>query len=300
MNRGVLIGIGLFFGLILGYLFAVIAHDETDQESYRSYEERTRGPEARGPERPARPAPKAPAAGEESGHGGADEGHGGGPEGQFAKIHFMKKFVAALTSRPQNAHPNPTWESPLKDASVVVQCSDCHKSGDLDFNKMREMDPGAEKVDRFRHAPQYMIPLMQKWVERLNRELGPRLKAPVTCTTCHAVDPNEKFEVYPALMVRFVAALYEKPKNKEPASRWQPLVKDAGGKAVKCSTCHASTPGMDRMMGADLPRPAKYADNHAFMEEMMTYWVERLNRDAGPLLTKVVVCGDCHETDPRK
>jgi len=293
MNKpvGIGVGVGIFFGLLLGYGIAVVTGSINDPGTTRAPAGHA-GPERTTPRRP--PPPR------EEGEGEAGHGSEGGTDASIARIHFMKKFVAALTSKPQNAHPNPAWKSPMKAGAAPIQCTDCHKSPDLDFNRMREMDPGAEAVNRFRHAPQFMIALMEKWTAKLNREMGDRLTGPVDCTTCHAVDPHDKFQVYPAFMTRFVRALYEKPQNKEPASRWAPLVKDPASTPVKCSTCHEGLTAMDRMMGQDLPRPEKYATNHAFMEELMTMWVEELNSKLGPLLTKVVVCGDCHETDPRK
>src|SRR5262245_52224030 len=54
----------------------------------------------------------------------------------FIKVFFMHQFVEALYSVPKNKHPNPSWESPLKDpANGRVWCTDCH--GDkFDFAKM--------------------------------------------------------------------------------------------------------------------------------------------------------------------
>ena len=38
----------------------------------------------------------------------------------------------------------------------------------------------------------------------------------------------------------------------------------------------------------------------AFMVTLMEHWVEKLNKQAKPLLTKAVTCIDCHDTDPRR
>ncbi|MGH7163707.1 MAG: hypothetical protein ACREID_09500 [Planctomycetota bacterium] len=285
------LGIGLFFGALFGYFLFALAHSESREESYRAYDERTRG--GRGG-----------AAREE---GDAPRGHGEGQDramASLAKVHFMKKFVAALVSKPQNAHPSPAWASPLKDPSNPIQCADCHDPKVIDVERMKGSDPGAEAVERYRRDPRFMIPLMTKWVERLNKLHAGRLAGEVTCRTCHAVDPREKFEVYPYFMATFVRALSARPTtNREPASRWKPLLRDPQGAPVLCSTCHHGDtgPAMDRsFLGAELPRPEKYAGDKAFMVDLMQEWVSRLNREAADRIIRPVVCSDCHETDPRR
>src|SRR4051812_21729540 len=54
----------------------------------------------------------------------------------FVKAYFMHMWVEALYSTPQNKHPNPNWQSPLKDSeNGRVWCTDCHTSGQVDFSK---------------------------------------------------------------------------------------------------------------------------------------------------------------------
>src|SRR5262252_9031201 len=58
----------------------------------------------------------------------------------FVKAYFMHMWVEALYSLPQNKHPNPNWQSPLKDpADGRVWCTDCHMSGQIDFSKIPKM-----------------------------------------------------------------------------------------------------------------------------------------------------------------
>jgi len=110
----------------------------------------------------------------------------------FVKAYFMHMWVEALYGTPQNKHPNPNWQSPLKDpVNGRVWCTDCHTSGQIDFSKIPKMrNP---MVDDLEKDKQFMAGLMKKWVERLNSdEFGAKakLKAPVTCLTCHATNPE--------------------------------------------------------------------------------------------------------------
>ena len=109
------------------------------------------------------------------------------------KAFFMQHFVAALTSIPSNKNPNPKWMSPLKDPQAgKVKCGDCHTKADMSGLPAQESSPAIEKL----HADKaFMVDLMTKWVEKLNNpEFGAmgKLKAKVTCTTCHATDPREE------------------------------------------------------------------------------------------------------------
>jgi hypothetical protein len=129
-----------------------------------------------------------------AGAGGAGEGAvpGMGKVPPFVKVFFMHQFVEALYSVPKNKHPNPKWESPLKDPSNNrVWCTDCH--GDkFDFAKMpKQRFP---QVDALEQDHEFMVDLMTKWVARLNSdEFGAKekLKGPVQCTTCHETDPRK-------------------------------------------------------------------------------------------------------------
>jgi hypothetical protein len=110
----------------------------------------------------------------------------------FVKAYFMHMWVEALYSTPQNKHPNPSWQSPLKDpVDGRVWCTDCHVSGQIDFSKIPKIrNP---MVDDFEKDKQFMAGLMKKWVERLNSDefaAKAKLKGPVTCLTCHATNPE--------------------------------------------------------------------------------------------------------------
>ena len=110
----------------------------------------------------------------------------------FVKAYFMHMWVEALYSTPQNKHPNPSWQSPLKDpVDGRVWCTDCHVSGQIDFSKIPKIrNP---MVDDFEKDKQFMAGLMKKWVERLNSDefaAKAKLKSPVTCLTCHATNPE--------------------------------------------------------------------------------------------------------------
>ncbi len=123
---------------------------------------------------------------------------GGGGEDQpkippFVKAYFMHMWVEALYSTPQNKHPNPNWQSPLKDpVNGRVWCTDCHVSKDIDFSKIPKVrNP---MVEDFEKDKTFMVGLMKKWVARLNSdEFGAKakLKGTVACLTCHATNPEE-------------------------------------------------------------------------------------------------------------
>jgi len=110
----------------------------------------------------------------------------------FVKAYFMHMWVEALYSTPQNKHPNPNWQSPLKDpVNDRVWCTDCHMSKDIDFSKIPKMrNP---MVDDLEKDKEFMVGLMKKWVARLNSEdygAKAKLKGTVTCLTCHASNPE--------------------------------------------------------------------------------------------------------------
>ena len=110
----------------------------------------------------------------------------------FVKAYFMHMWVEALYSTPQNKHPNPSWQSPLKDpVNGRVWCTDCHVSGQIDFERIPKMR--VPMVDGFEKDKEFMVGLMKKWVAKLNNpEFGAKakLKGTVTCLTCHATNPE--------------------------------------------------------------------------------------------------------------
>ena len=149
-----------------------------------------------------------------------------------------------------------------------------------------------------------MIPLMEKWVDRLNKRNAANLRKAVTGTDCHLFDPRDdetRFSVLPPLMIRFVKALKERPTNQNPAANWKPLLKDPTTPAMLCSLCHVDTgKAMEQNLARfDRPPPKEFSQNKAFMANLMERWVHRLNREAKTYLVKAVVCLDCHDTDPR-
>ena len=110
----------------------------------------------------------------------------------FVKAYFMHMWVEALYGTPGNKHPNPKWQSPLKDpVNGRVWCTDCHVSGQIDFSKIPKTR--TPLVDDFEKDKDFMAGLMKKWVARLNSdEFGAKakLKGTVTCLTCHATNPE--------------------------------------------------------------------------------------------------------------
>ena len=123
-------------------------------------------------------------------HAGASEEEREVPP--FVKAYFMHMWVEALYSLPKNKHPNPNWQSPLKDpVDGRVWCTDCHTSGQVDFAKIPKMR--VPLVDQFEQDKEFMVGLMKKWVARLNNDefqAKAKLKGPVTCLTCHATNPE--------------------------------------------------------------------------------------------------------------
>lgn len=301
--------LGLLVGIVAGW---VASYSFTDGGESASAPEKGASHAAQ-PSPRQRPAPddskpRNPHArpdGNENPHDGQKASHaqgGGGGDASFARIHFMKKFVKALTATPANRWPNAAYEPLLKNVEKPLRCTDCHDSENLNFEAMKQLDPGSEKVEVFRRNPTFMIPLMKKWVARLNERHADRLTKLVTCTDCHSIDPEVAWAEVPPLMVNFVDALRQTPKNSNPAKGWKPLLKDTSSKSMLCSTCHGEI-GKLMEPNVELARkrqPSKLAGNKSFMIGLMESWVEKLNRAAGDLLVKQVTCLDCHETDPRK
>lgn len=104
-------------------------------------------------------------------------------------------------------------------------------------------------------------------------------------------------------MHQFVEALYSVPKNKNPNPKWQSPLKDPVNDRVWCTDCHGSQFDFAKMPKQRLPMVDSLENDHEFMVELMTHWVERLNSDeyrAKAKLKGPVQCTTCHEMDPRK
>jgi len=299
--------VGLFLGVLIGIVGTIAITGEETSESYLEYKQRTQGGPASSGMSPhgaqPRQQPAQPPAG-----GGPDSGHGAPDrvEASFAKVHFMKKFVAALTSKPENLMPVAAYQPLVAEGAEPIQCADCHDPNMLNLEAMMANDPGEEAVQPFRMMRRgFMVPLMEKWTARLNKLHAGRLRKEIGCTDCHSVDPRDdetRFAVLPPLMVRFVKALKEPPQNSNPAKGWKPLLKDPGTSAMLCSTCHGRVgAAMEQNVAQfDRPPPAEFAEDKTFMATLMERWVRELNSNAKDQLVKAVTCTDCHETDPRK
>ncbi len=214
-----------------------------------------------------------------------------------AKVHFMRKFVAALTEPPENLRPSPDYAPLLKQGAAPIGCADCHKS--MDIAAKLATDPGDEAAQPCRMDRNgFMVPLMEKWVARLNKRHADRLRKEVTCKDCHEEDPRDTDTSMRILMQQFVRALESPPENLNPAKGWKPLLKGTG---MSCATCHGEAGAeMERNLTTFHGPPPAIASDRAFMIRLMERWVRELNRRAKDRLVKAVVCTDCHEIDPRK
>jgi len=210
-----------------------------------------------------------------------------------AKVHFMRKFVAALTAPPENLMPSAAYAPLLKEGAPPIGCVDCHKS--MDVEARLSTDPGADAAQPFRMRRNFMVPLMEKWVARLNKRHADRLRKEVTCADCHTIDPRDegyRTTIAP-LMGRFVGALTTPPQNANPAKAWKPLLRAPEAPSNPCAACH----GDDREAP---PASARTRLDRALMVRLMERWVHELNRRMKDRLVKAVGCIDCHEIDPRK
>jgi cytochrome c553 len=103
----------------------------------------------------------------------------------------MLSFVRALTSRPANRNPAPGWQPLLKDPETKsVLCAVCH--GDLgammeeNIGRLASRRPADYADDRV-----FMVDLMERWVEEMNRNGRDLLAKPLSCTDCHEADPRK-------------------------------------------------------------------------------------------------------------
>ena len=104
-------------------------------------------------------------------------------------------------------------------------------------------------------------------------------------------------------MQHFVAALTSIPANNKPNPKWSSPLKDPSGGKVKCGDCH-TTVNMEGLPAQESSPAieAMHADK-AFMVDLMTKWVAKLNNSefaAKGKLKQEVTCTTCHATDPRE
>jgi len=295
-----ILGAGLFFGVLVGWGANVILTDTASTESYDRFRDGARGPAGRGRTPGTRAGVR-----DGTGEGGDPHDAAGGrdPRESIVKVHFMKKFVAALTTPPANNWPNPQWQPLLKEGEEL-SCANCHDATSINMEQMKGMDPGSEAAEPYRRDPRFMVPLMTKWVRKLNAEHGDKLAREVTCNDCHRYDPMTGYRGIPPLMDNFVAALSEPPKNGDPNPDWKPLLKEPDPKAKLCAECHGEEVG-GMLANAlsdprNFPRVGRFREDRALMVDLMERWVKQLNRKLGDRLRKAVVCIDCHATDPRR
>ena len=293
---------GLLIGIVLGGL-AAIAFTGGKREPAANQQE-GHSPDSHAPRSPSEggPADRAPGSG---GAGGDPHGGGGADRAasSAAKSHFMKKFVKALSAPPENKWPNPEYQPLWKEPENPLRCANCHDPQQFNVEGMRALGPGSDKVQRFRSDPRFMVPLMRKWVERLNERHAGRLAKRVGCVDCHAMDPAESWTTLPPIMARFTAALTQKPRNKNPAPGWRPLLRDPSKGVKNCTLCHSGEIAREMDTEAarflEKPQSKRHLEDKAFMVTLMERWVKKLNTEAASALVKKVTCTDCHAEDPR-
>jgi len=104
-------------------------------------------------------------------------------------------------------------------------------------------------------------------------------------------------------MQHFVAALYSTPANNNPNPKWTSPLTDAQGGKVKCGDCHTKADMSGLPQQENSPAIEKLHADKAFMVDLMTKWVAKLNNAEfgakGKLKTEVT-CTTCHATDPRE
>jgi hypothetical protein len=103
-------------------------------------------------------------------------------------------------------------------------------------------------------------------------------------------------------MQHFVAALTSLPTNKNPNPKWSSPLKDPGAGKVKCGDCHTKADMSGLPIQQSSPAIEKMHADKAFMVDLMTKWVTKLNNPdfaAKGKLKQEVTCTTCHATDPR-
>jgi hypothetical protein len=104
-------------------------------------------------------------------------------------------------------------------------------------------------------------------------------------------------------MQHFVAALTSIPSNKNPNPKWSSPLADSQNGKVKCGDCHTKADMSGLPQQEDSPAIEKLHADKAFMVDLMTKWVAKLNNPefgAKGKLKGEVTCTTCHATDPRK
>jgi hypothetical protein len=104
-------------------------------------------------------------------------------------------------------------------------------------------------------------------------------------------------------MQHFVAALTSIPTNSNPNPKWSSPLKDAQGGKVKCGDCHTKADMSSLPPQQSSPAIEKMHADKAFMVDLMTKWVAKLNNPdfaAKGKLKGEVTCTTCHATDPRE
>ncbi|HLQ76653.1 MAG TPA: hypothetical protein VK210_04830 [Terriglobia bacterium] len=104
-------------------------------------------------------------------------------------------------------------------------------------------------------------------------------------------------------MQHFVAALTSLPSNKNPNPKWASPLKDPQAGKVKCGDCHTKADMSGLPVQESSPAIEKMHADKAFMVDLMTKWVAKLNNPdfaAKGKLKQAVTCTTCHATDPRE
>jgi hypothetical protein len=104
-------------------------------------------------------------------------------------------------------------------------------------------------------------------------------------------------------MQHFVAALTSLPSNNNPNPKWSSPLKDAQAGKVKCGDCHTKADMSGLPQQEISPAIEKMHADKAFMVDLMTKWVTKLNNPdfaAKGKLKGEVTCTTCHATDPRE
>ena len=104
-------------------------------------------------------------------------------------------------------------------------------------------------------------------------------------------------------MQHFVAALTSLPSNNNPNPKWSSPLKDPQDGKVKCGDCHTKADMSGLPPQESSAAIEKMHADKAFMVDLMTKWVAKLNNPefgAKGKLKGEVTCTTCHATDPRE